>query len=431
MKYDTKLLKSLRNKLFALITSIFFVVVSGAFAFIYLNTYHTIQQEIRERLGFSMLDPIYDPLFVRINLDIAGEIDSVDSMLDLPLEILEQLTSVFQQPNIHSDEDIFSTTIGYDYMSVMMMDTVTNPLNHSDTIHVGGRSWRFIHESAEVHLNGIIAQSLAFLDVTDYENTLTRLRHTLLILGFTSFLVISTVSFYLSNQVVKPVAETWEKQKQFIADASHELKTPVTIIKSNLGIAMLDPNETIGEQMEWLGYVKTGADRMAKLTQDLLALANADNPDLQLQTEQFNLSRTISDVVNTLAVGADEKGIEISTTIEAGLIIDSDQGKLLQIATILLDNAIKYAEENGDVEVSLIRVKTRMILEVTNSGKGIKEEDLTNIFDRFYQTDPARNSKREGVGLGLSIAKALTEKLGGSLSVVSEEHGNTTFTFKL
>lgn len=429
MKYDTKLLKNLRNKLFALITSIFFIVVSGAFVFIYLNTYHTIQQEIRERLGFSMLDPIYDPLFVRINLDIAGEIDSVDSMLDLPLEVLEQLTSVFYQPNIYFEGDVFSTD--YDYMSVMIMDTGTMPLDHSDTIHVGGRSWRFIHESAEVHLNGTIAQSLAFLDVTDYENTLTRLRHTLLILGFTSFLVIAAISFYLSNQVVKPVAQTWEKQKQFIADASHELKTPVTIIKSNLGIAMLNPNETIGEQMEWLGYVKTGADRMAKLTQDLLALANADNPDLQLQTEKFNLSRTIIDVVNTLAVRADEKGIEISTTIETDLIIDSDQGKLLQIATILLDNAIKYAEVNGYVEVSLIRIKQQMILEVTNSGKGIQEEDLTNIFDRFYQTDPSRNSKSEGVGLGLSIAKALTEKLGGSLSVVSEEHENTTFTFKL
>ena len=163
----------------------------------------------------------------------------------------------------------------------------------------------------------------------------------------------------------------------------------------------------------------------------LLSLANADNLDLQIHKNNFDVSILITDLIYEITAKANEKNTEITTSVQPNIILFSDQEKILQIATILFDNAIKYSEPNGSIEISFAQTNGRVCLEVTNGGKGIKKSDLHNIFGRFYQTEPSRNSKNGGVGLGLSIAKALTEKLGGSLSVVSKENENTTFTFVL
>ena len=433
MGNNTKLLKKLRNNFFALSTSIFVIVIIVAFIAIYINTYINVQQEIETRLDTARSDTgallsidVIDPLIVRINLSESHEILSVNSLFNIPDDIIEQLVVPFYDGK--TSQIIANSVYGND--TVMLRSERTQPTDTvmPEAINAGGRDWRVVSFFIALSENGM-ERSIIFLDITDFNNTLSTLLYTLLIIGIVLFPVIVGINFYFANRAVKPIAEAWEKQKQFIADASHELKTPITIIKSNLGIVMSNPSEIVDTQMEWLNYVNTGADRMSKLANDLLSLANADSRDLQIHKDNFDVSTAITDLVYEMTAKANEKNTKITTSIQPNIILYNDQEKILQIATILIDNAIKYSESNGSVKIALTQMNQNACFSVTNSGKGIKKSELHNIFERFYQTEPSRNSKNEGFGLGLSIAKALTEKLGGSLSVVSEENKGTTFTF--
>lgn len=380
-----------------------------------------------------------DPLLVHINLSETGDVANVDSLLDLPQNILEQMVFLVAEKFPPMQFETMEHEIFENSLQVLDVDSGIEDMT-SASIRAGGREWRFVSSATSfrstvdesgnmVHME--MGTSLTFLDVTEYNQTLSSLVRTLLLLGLILFPLIAGISFFFSNRAMKPIAATWEKQKQFIADASHELKTPITIMKSNLGIVMSNPNETVGEQMEWLNYVETGANRMSKLTSDLLSLANADSPDLQVQREHFDMSGVIAGLVHELAAKANEKNIAIITSIQPDITIYSDQEKLVQIATVLLDNAIKYSAPNGAVQISLDRLNQGILLSVSNGGQGIGAAEISNIFDRFYQTEPSRNSGNEGFGLGLSIAKALADKLGASLSVTSEQNKNTTFTLVL
>ena len=445
MAHNAKLLKKLRNNFFALSSFTFLIVIVGAFAAVYINTYTNVQQEIATRLEVARSDAhiflstntedgggfnaLSDPLIVRINLSETQEILSVYSLLDIPEDILEQLVDPFRgetsQAIIHSAHD-------NDIIAVRFESPQPTGIDMQESISVGGRDWRVVSFATLVNEYFGVAQmerSIIFLDVTDFNNTLSSLLYTLLIISLILVPIVAVINHYFANRAVRPIADAWEKQKQFIADASHELKTPITIIKSNLGIVISNPNEIVAEQMEWLDYANTGADRMSKLANDLLSLANADSPDLQIHKDNFDVSTVITDLIQEMRAKANEKSTEIFASLQPKIILLSDKEKILQIATILFDNAIKYSEPNGSIEISLAQMNQSVRLDVTNSGKGIKKAELHKIFDRFYQTEPSRNSKKEGFGLGLSIAKALTEKLGGRLSFVSEENGNTTFTF--
>jgi len=434
MGHNTKLLRKLRNNFFILSSSIFLVVIIGAFVTIYVNTYLNVQQEISARLEgarsdssiFLQADTLPDPLILRIDLSETQEILSANS--DIPNYILEQLTDPFRGET--SQSMVFSSQDD-EVMSVRFERTQPADINMPESISVGGREWRVVSSVSVITAENGITQSITFMDVTDFNNALSSLLYTLLIIAIIVFPIVAGISYYFANRAVKPIAEAWETQKQFIADASHELKTPITIIKSNLGIVMSNPNEMVNAQMEWLEYVQAGADRMSKLANDLLSLANADSPDLQIHKNNFDISNVITKLIHEMTAKANEKSTEITTSVQPNITLYSDQEKILQIATILFDNAIKHSEPNGSVDISLAQINKNILLEVSNSGKGIKKAELHNIFDRFYQSEPSRNSKNEGFGLGLSIAKALTEKLNGTLSVASRENECTVFTFVL
>jgi len=435
MEYNTKILKKLRNNFFVLSASIFLVVIIGAFIAIYINIYFNVQQEIEIRIEsarsgahmFSLTD-IADPLIVRINLSETQEISSVNSLVDIPESTVEQLVYHFLGETSHII--IYSANYNDTMRAFHFEGPQSAEIDMPKAISIEGRDWRVV-SSVMVALAEGMGHSIILLEVTDFNNTLSSLMYTLLMIALVVFPIVTGISYYFSKRAIKPIEEAWEKQKQFIADASHELKTPITIIKSNLGIVMSNPNETVDSQMEWLGYVNTGAYRMSKLANDLLSLANAERPDLQMQKDNFDISVVTTDLIHEMTAKANEKSTKITASVQPNIILYSDREKILQIAAILFDNAIKYSGPNGWVEISLAQMNQSICLEVANSGKGIKKAELHSIFGRFYQTEPSRNSKNEGFGLGLSIAKALSEKLGGNLSVSGGENESTVFTFVL
>ncbi|MEL7564720.1 MAG: HAMP domain-containing sensor histidine kinase, partial [Dehalobacterium sp.] len=272
---------------------------------------------------------------------------------------------------------------------------------------------------------------IMFLDVTEYNNRLSDLFTTLLFVGLIMLFAILIISLYFANRAIKPITEAWKKQKRFVADASHELKSPLSIINANYDALLANQEETIKSQLKWLDYIKIGTDRMTKLINDLLSLAKLEDVNSETRKMPFNISNAIYDVMQSMEAVVIEKSIKLTHSIEPDIIVKGDAESVKQVVTILLDNAIKYSNENGQVDISLIKSKRQAVFSITNSGKGITKQDLPKVFDRFYRADPSRTHENSSYGLGLSIAKAITDRLDGEIHVTSVEDEYTTFTFTL
>ncbi|MDQ0174220.1 sensor histidine kinase [Bacillus chungangensis] len=209
------------------------------------------------------------------------------------------------------------------------------------------------------------------------------------------------------------------------------MKTPLSIINANYDALLVNQEETIQSQKKWLNYIKIGTDRMKKLINDLLISAKIEEVNLEICKMPFNLSNTINEQILSIEAAAIEKGITLIKSIEPDIIVNSDSESIKQVVTILFDNAIKYKNENGQIDISLTKSKHQIIYSIKNTGKGIAKKDLPKIFDRFYRTDPSRTQDSGGFGLGLSIAKTMIDRLGGRIYVTSIENESTTFTITL
>lgn len=273
-------------------------------------------------------------------------------------------------------------------------------------------------------------RQITFLNITDSQKMLSKLLINLILVAIFMLFIIFIISVYFAKRAVEPIEESYTKQKQFIQDASHELKTPIASINANLGALISNAQETVASQEKWIGYINYETERMNKLVNDLLHLARTDNIQIYTESKPFNISDTISHYILSMETIAYEKGLKFTQNIEPNIIINSDKDKVEHIIKILLDNAIKYVNDNGCVDIRLKQRKNQAILSITNTGEGIAQEHIEKIFDRFYRVDTSR--KHSGsYGLGLSIAKALAENIGSDISVTSIPNEKTTFTVKL
>ena len=250
---------------------------------------------------------------------------------------------------------------------------------------------------------------VAFMDNTVSESGLSTLLRNVLIVGGTAILVMFFISLYLSKRIIRPLEENDQKQKQFISDASHELKTPVAVISTNAELL----SREIGEN-EWLSNIVYENDRMGELVRQLLDLSRAENAEIPM--EQVDFSRVVTGETLALETLAFDCGRVFRTDIEDGIIFTGRKTQLTQLVSILLDNAIRHAT-GSEIEISLKRQGHHAVLSVINDGDEIPQDKLDHLFDRFYRVDEARNSEGQHYGLGLSIAKAVTEKHGGSITV--------------
>lgn len=245
-------------------------------------------------------------------------------------------------------------------------------------------------------------------------------------LGLIGYLIISIV---LSKIALKPVEESWKKQKQFVADASHELKTPLSIIMANTEIIASHQEETVASQMKWIDNTRQEAKRMADLVADLLFLAKNDD-GLKVQMEDADLSDCVNTIVLSYEAIFYENNKVLHYDISPDLHVTGNSAQLKQLATILLDNANKYSKGSGDIELRLYANGKHAVLTVSNESEHISEDQLKHLFDRFYTVDLSRNRNSGGNGLGLSIAQAICQSHGGNISV-DYENSRITFTATL
>lgn len=233
--------------------------------------------------------------------------------------------------------------------------------------------------------------------------------------GATAWVLLLTLSVFLVNRMTGPVAEAFERQRQFIADAGHELKTPIAVIAANANVL-----ESESGGSKWLSYIRTETQRMDGLVKDLTALAAMDASEGKGELAELDLSSAVLSAALPFESLAFERGMTLSLEVKESVRCRGNEERLVQLVTILLSNALKYGEDGGEIKVTLRQEHRRALLQVYNTGQGIRPEELERIFDRFYRADKARSRASGSYGLGLAIAKAIVTEHGGRISAASE-----------
>lgn len=235
-------------------------------------------------------------------------------------------------------------------------------------------------------------------------------------------LVIIYVSKILTKWLVKPVKESFERQKQFISDASHELKTPISIIMASAEALEENPDET-----KWLDNIKSESERMNKLVIDLLDLSKSEDIDQKEIFNEVNLSKVIKNKALSFESLMFEQELELKLDIEKDIKFKCNQDRIKELLSILVDNAIKHGYSKSKIEIGLHKQKDLILLTVKNRGDAIPLKEQNKIFERFYRVDKSRNRDANRYGLGLAIAKNIVSNHKGNIKV-NCQNGYTTFT---
>jgi len=262
--------------------------------------------------------------------------------------------------------------------------------------------------------------------IIDISSTNNKLRSDLIIsiiILFISEIIIVILTKKITDWITKPVEESFNKQKEFITDASHELKTPLAVITSNI-----DMIEGKKEDKKWIDNIKNESDRMNKLIINLLDLAKLEN-DNNITLSTINLSKVLEKTILPFEGIMYEKNIKLTYNIDDNIEYLCNEEQIKELIVILIDNAIKHSK--GKVIANLKKEKKNIILEITNNGDPIPKGEEEKIFERFYKVDKSRNRKDNNYGIGLAIAKSITEKNNGEIKAESN-NGFTSFkiTFK-
>ena len=251
-------------------------------------------------------------------------------------------------------------------------------------------------------------------------------------IGVLSILVLLCLCYYLSGRVIRPLQQSWAQQQQFLHDASHELKTPLAVISTNIEAVRSCPDDTIAKQDKWLSYIADEAEDMRNLVNDMLTLAKGDGParnDRVMVT--FSLSDTVEEAGLLMEANALEAGILLDTDVEEGIEFIGNPDDIKHLLLILLDNALKNTFEGGQIDLALHKNKDGLLITCKNTGRGIPASELQNIFRRFYRVDPSRARLTGGSGLGLSIAERIVGSYKGKIWAESEEGKWALFCVRL
>lgn len=226
----------------------------------------------------------------------------------------------------------------------------------------------------------------------------------------------------ISSRALKPVKNSIEKQKQFITDAGHELKTPLAIISADADVLEICDGES-----EWLTSIKDQTTRLSVLVKNLVELSKLDEAADEVQNETFDLSEAVLDTAANFETIAKAHGLAFSVSAQEHIMYKGSEAELRQLVSLLCDNAVKYASENGKVSVSLYKSSKNICLDVYNDCDHVDKNQLPRLFDRFYRADNSRSRETGGYGIGLSIAKAIVERHKGKISAETSDSKSLTF----
>ena len=264
---------------------------------------------------------------------------------------------------------------------------------------------------------------LVFLDARVENENAQRLLLTSSLAGLGTFLIMGLGAAWLIRRMTRPVQEAFEKQKQFVWDASHELKTPLAVISANAEALAGE----IGES-RWLDYIRSEVQRTDLLVKNLLTLAQMSGEQAKRLHSSFDLSNALLSVALPFESATFEAGKTLDIQVQEDLEYTGDEEMIKQLAVILLGNALKYSDDGGKITMTLEGKDDKRILRVHNTGEGIPKDELPRVFERFYRVDPSHNREVSGHGMGLAIAKNIVDAHKGKITADSEEGHWVCFT---
>lgn len=298
-------------------------------------------------------------------------------------------------------------------------------LQIADSILSGGKTSGIYSKMPFLVKSGVGGTIVALIDNTMETDNSSRLFIYSCLVGIAGWIVILILAWSFSKKIVNPLEQNDKKQKQFISDAGHELKTPISVISANAELLAAE----LGEN-KWLANIQYENERMGDLVKQLLELVRAEN--MEQSREQLDFSRLVAGGTLPFESVAFENGFTLHTDIEEGIVVDGNRNQLSQLVSILVDNALSHGESShgesshgesshgerkGSVDIKLSSAKHQAILSVTNPGQPIPEEERDRLFERFYRADEARTEEEGHYGLGLAIAKAVVTAHGGKIEL--------------
>jgi len=266
-------------------------------------------------------------------------------------------------------------------------------------------------------------------------SALSQLRTVLLVVFGGSIIPAALAGFVLSGRVLRPIKVAMDSQRTFIADASHELRTPVAVVRTNA--ELLERHMASGSDQARSGDsaavddILSESERLGKMVDQMLTLAQADAGEMSLSRSEVALDELIEQVGRSMKALADARSISLDTQTNGNVPVNGDPARLHELLVILTDNAIKYTDAGGSVALAVNRLPKRATIEVTDTGRGIPPDSVSHIFDRFYRVDKARSRDSGGTGLGLAIARQIVDAHGGTIRIESEVGKGTKVTVEL
>ena len=308
-----------------------------------------------------------------------------------------------------------------DFYEEKINDIIDNAVNKAEGNFACG-GYRFTVKTAERNNYTVYAVYDRTADVIRTRSVI----FVLLILFFVTMVFVTIFAYAFSAKTTQPLKDAFNLQKDLIANASHELKTPLAIISANLAVMNSEKESTVQDNAKWLESISGQVDRMNQLVKSMLELSRLEQSTIK--TELVDFGSIVESACLEVEAVAFEKGATLITNLQKDLFVQGDKASLERLVFILLDNALKYCGDSGKVGCRLGTAGKRIHLEVMNTGTTISEEDAEHVFDRFYRSDGARqNPDNKSFGLGLAIAKATTEAHGGTIACHGVDNKGSVF----
>lgn len=397
-----------KRKIVAAIMSVLMLLFIGTLAIIYTSSYAEVSASNNEMLAryaelFSLeRQPSEEP-----PLDSAEKVsdDAIDRIVDSTFRL-----STFYSVALSDDGDVLAmdNDEGSAYEDALLQQ-------YAQEIIASGKNRGEFKNLLYTTANKDGYTLVAFMDNTIIQQSMTTLFRNTIKFGGLMMVVLFVLAMYLAGKIVKPLEENHKKQKQFISDAGHELKTPVAVISANADLLARD----IGTDNPWLANICYENEKMGHLVAQLLLLAKSD--DGQMQKTRLDFSRLVQGEALPFESVAFEKGLMLNCDIQEAIFVEASSIQLKQLLSILLDNALSHAQGGPEVFLVLKSERHDAMLSVINDGEEIPDDQRERLFERFYRVDAARNGADGHYGLGLSIAKAIVTAHKGQIRVLCHD----------